>query len=203
MYKAALIMLLAGQVANADPVDQITQAAHAAFDRLPEVRLVNQIAGQCGADKTVNQSAAYCTTRNQIFLSRAAADDPQTPYLLAHLYGHAVQVQHGVADFALSQIRQRPSEEAMLRGLVTRQVECIAGFIVTRAGLPEIDLTIVFDAEPFTGIHWGRDPLRIGPDVSIGLGPRADWFARGQSGELGACAPGEFTADLLLAALKP
>jgi len=123
--------------------------------------------------------------------------------MLAHLYGHAVQVQHGVADFALGQIRQRRSEEAMLRGLVTRQVECIAGFIMARAGQDDVDLTTLFATEPFTDSHWGRDPLRIGPQVSIGLAVRADWFAIGQRGDLAACGPGEFTADLLLEALNP
>jgi len=122
--------------------------------------------------------------------------------LVAHAYGHAVQVQHGVADFALAQIRARRSEEAMLRGLVARQVDCIAGFLVARAGLAPADLTDWMAQEPFAGTHWGRDPLRIGPQVSVGLQARADWFAAGQGGDLAVCAPGEFTADLLLEALR-
>ncbi len=201
MFRWVLAFLIAGQVAAADPVDQVVQAAQEAFDGLPSVSWVDRIAGQCGADETVNPHAVYCTTNNRIYLTREGINRPETAYLLAHVFGHAVQVRHGVADFALGQIRQRRSEEAMLRGLVTRQVECIAGFILARAGLPETDLNDLFAAEPMTDSHWGRDPLRMGPKVAIGLGARADWFARGQQGDLAACAPGEFTADLLLDAL--
>ncbi|MFO8124850.1 hypothetical protein [Yoonia sp.] len=206
MFKWVLVIVLAGQVAMAGPVDQVEQveqAARYAFDGLPQVVRVDRIAGRCGADETVNQTVAYCTTSNQILLAKGAADHPRTPYMLAHVYGHAVQVRHGVADFALAQIRQRRSEETMLRGLVTRQVECIAGFILARAGLAEVDLNDLFSDEPFTGSHWGRDPLHIGPEVSIGLAARAEWFARGQGRDLAACGPGEFTADLLLDALNP
>ena len=202
MFKWVLAMMIGAQAAAADQVVVVEQAARAAFDGLPTVQRVDQIAGQCGADDSVNQIAVYCTTTNQILLVRDAAEAPQTPYMLAHLYGHAVQVRHGVADFALGQIRQRRAEEAMLRGLVTRQVECIAGFIVARAGMGQMDLNSLFTTEPFSGSHWGRDPLHIGPEVSIGLAARAEWFARGQQGDLAACAPGEFTADLLLDALN-
>lgn len=187
---------------QADPVADVSAAAMAAFARMPPVVTVAQIDGQCGADATVNDQIAYCTTRNEILMARAAYDLPQAPYLVAHAYGHAVQVRHGVADFALQQIRTRRSEEAMLRGLVERQVDCIAGFVMARAGLPAADLANWFDADPFADIHWGRDPLRVGPQISIGLAARADWFAQGQAGDLAACAPGEFTADLLLDALQ-
>ncbi len=203
MRRWVLALLMAGQAANANPVDQVAQAAKLAFDRLPQVRLVDQIAGNCGADDTVNQTVAYCTTQNRIFLVSAALDDPRAPYMLAHVFGHAVQVRHGVADFALAQIRQRRAEEDMLRGLVTRQAECIAGFIMARAGLPKVDLNALFREEPFTGSHWGRDPLHIGPEVSIGLDARAEWLDIGQQSDLSACGPGEFTADLLLEALNP
>jgi len=202
MFRWVIAMVIGAQAVAADPVVLVEQAARAAFDGLPMVRQVDQIAGQCGADDSVDPTAAYCTTTNQIFLARHAVDAPQTPYILAHLYGHAVQVRHGVADFALGQIRQRRAEEVMLRGLVTRQVECIAGFIVARAGVPQMDLNDLFSTEPFTASHWGRNPLQIGPEVSIGLAARADWFARGQQGDLATCAPGEFTADLLLDALN-
>jgi hypothetical protein len=56
--------------------------------------------------------------------------------------------------------------------------------------------------EPFAGSHWGRDPLRIGPQVSIGLAERDIWFQRGQSGRLEACTVGELSADLPVASLK-
>jgi hypothetical protein len=90
----------------------------------------------------------------------------------------------------------------MLRGLVARQVECISGFLVDRAGLPNASLTFWFAEEPFADVHWGRDPLHLGPKVSIGLVERDTWFQIGQAGDLAACGPGEFTADLLLDALK-
>ncbi len=192
------LMLWSG-AAVADPVADVAAAAAAAFDEMPRVQRVDQIAGRCGADATVNDQVAYCTTRNVIFL---VSDGSVAPYLVAHAYGHAVQVRHGVADFALAQIRARRSEEAMLRGLVARQVDCVAGFLMVQAGLPQASLMDWFEAEPFTGVHWGRHPLRVGPVVSIGLVERDAWFQIGQAGDLAACAPGEFTADLLVVALR-
>ncbi|MDX8349051.1 neutral zinc metallopeptidase [Cognatiyoonia sp. IB215446] len=189
-------------VAIADPVEMVEQAAKEAFDSMPPVQIVREIAGRCGADANVNPHVAYCTSQNVIFLTREAADQPQAAYLVAHSYGHAVQVRHGVADFALAQIRARRDEEAMLRGLVERQVDCIAGFLVARAGLPDADLTDWFDADPFDDIHWGRNPLSIGPVMGIDLADRDAWFQIGQEGDITACGPGEFTADLLVAALR-
>jgi hypothetical protein len=98
-----MAVIFLGQAAAADPVAQVEAAAQAAFDRMPSVRRVDQIAGRCGADDSVNAVVAYCTTTNQILLARGAVASPQTPYMLAHVYGHAVQVQHGVADIALGQ----------------------------------------------------------------------------------------------------
>ncbi|MEJ8560705.1 hypothetical protein QTO30_05310 [Yoonia sp. GPGPB17] len=74
MLRWLMIAILAAQSAGADSVSQFTQATHLAFDRLPDVRRVDQIAGHCGADETVNQTVAYCTTRNQIFLASDAID---------------------------------------------------------------------------------------------------------------------------------
>lgn len=201
-----ILLICLGFIASpsaADPVADVVAAAEAAFDRMPRVQLVPEIAGRCGADLRVNPQVAYCTSQNRIFLARDAVALPQAAYLVAHVYGHAVQVQHGVADFALAQIRTRRSEEGMLRGLVARQVDCIAGFLVARAGLPDASLVDWFAQEPFAGVHWGRDPLRIGPDVQIGLAARDEWFQIGQTGDLSACAPGEFTSDLLIDALRP
>lgn len=197
-----LVVGLCGQMAHADEVAAVARAAEAAFDRMPSVVRVDQIAGQCGADATVNSNVAYCTTGNQIFVVRDVYDTPQAPYLVAHSYGHAVQVQYGVADFALGQIRNRRSEEAMLRGLVERQVDCIAGFLVSQADLADMDLNDLFAEDPFDQVHWGRNPLRVGPVISVALAARAEWFAIGLGGDLSACAPGEFTADLLLDALN-
>lgn len=187
---------------SADPATDVVNAARLAFDGMPVVRRVDEIAGNCGADETVHPHVAYCTSRNQIFLTRDATALPEAAYLVAHSYGHAVQVRHGVADFALAQIRARRPEEEMLRGLVERQVDCIAGFLVARAGLPPASLTDWFLEDPFAGPHWGRDPLRIGPEVSVDLVTRDAWFAIGQGGDIAACAPGEFSSDLLVAALK-
>ena len=201
MRNVFCFLILAGPL-QADPVQDVVDAARSAFNGMPVVQRVDEITEHCGADETVNTQVAYCTNRNRIFLTRDAALLPQAPYLVAHAFGHAVQVRHGVADFALSQIRARRSEEVMLRGLVERQVDCIAGFLVARAQVSAASLQDWFSEEPFAGIHWGRNPLHIGPQVSIGLGPRAEWFAIGQNGDIAACRPGEFSSDLLVAALN-
>jgi len=189
-------------VVQADVITDISTAATQAFARMPEVKIVDQIAGECGADDAVDPRVAYCTTGNIILVATTARDLPQTAYLLGHAFGHAVQVQHGIADLALREIRNRPADEVMLRGLVERQVDCIAGFLVHRAGLPELDLTDLFDDDPLTNPHWGRDPLRIGPVAVVALDARAQWFARGQQGDIAACAPGEFTGLGLVRALQ-
>ena len=189
-------------VAQADAITDMTSAATQAFARMPDVVIVDQIAGQCGADVAVDGRVAYCTTDNQILVAEAARDLPQTPYLLGHAFGHAVQVQHGIADIALREIRNRPTDEVMLRGLVERQVDCIAGFLVQRAGLSALDILTLFQNDPLSSPHWGRDPLRIGPVVAVPLDARAQWFARGQKGDIAACAPGEFTGRGLVRALQ-
>lgn len=194
-----IYLLLLGNVAAAQQVQSVVTAASSAFGQMPRVEVVDAIAGQCGAGPDVNPIAAYCTTRNVIFV--AGADGPRAAYFVAHAFGHAVQVQHGIADVALAQIRARRGEEAILRGLVERQVDCIAGFLIARAGIAPFELAELFDADPLAQPHWGRDPLRVGPFVDVPLRDRADWFARGQGGDIAACAPGEFTADLLLEAL--
>ncbi|MEL6683327.1 MAG: hypothetical protein AAFQ09_11905 [Pseudomonadota bacterium] len=196
------IMLLWAGAATADPAERVAAAANAAFAEMPRLRTVSEIAGNCGADETVNPNVAYCTSQNVIFITRQARSSPQAAYFTAHSFGHAVQVRHGVADFALSEIRNRRSEEALLRGLVERQVDCIAGFLMARAGLPKASLTDWFAEDPFYDVHWGRNPLRIGPVIGVDLAARAQWFDIGQGGDLAACGPGEFTADLLLEALR-
>jgi hypothetical protein len=113
-----------------------------------------------------------------------------------------VQVQHGVADLALREIRNRPDEEVMLRGLVERQVDCIAGFLFQRAGLSEIALLGPSGDDPLNSPHWGRDPLRIGPVVMVAVPARLQWFGVGLGGDIAACAPGEFTGLGLVRALQ-
>ena len=97
--------------------------------------------------------------------------------------GHAIQVKYGVADIALRKITDERSREKELRGMVTRQVECIAGVLFARAGLPNANLKRLYKTEPFTQSHWGREPLSRGPKVSIGLNARAEWFSKGQKTE--------------------
>jgi len=189
-------------LAQADPVAQIAAAAAQSFARMPQVVVVDQIADECGADAEVDDRVAYCTTGNRILVAQAAYDLPQAPYLFGHAFGHAVQVQHGVADFALREIRRRPAEEVMLRGLVERQVDCIAGFLAHRAALPLMDLADLFQDDPLGRPHWGRDPLRRGPVVDVPFAARAEWFAIGQEGDIALCAPGEFTGLGLVRALK-
>lgn len=201
MRLVALLLLWAGTVA-ADPVDDVLAAARNGFARMPDLVIVERIAGTCGADDAVNAQAAYCTTDNAILMTPDARGTEAAPYLLAHLLGHAVQVQHGVADVALRTIHARPEDEAALRGMVTRQVECIAGFLLARAGM-SADLSAHFAEEPFADAHWGRNPLSVGPVVSIGVDARAEWLARGQEAPtLAACAVGEMGADLLLRAYR-
>ncbi len=203
MRKWAFIIMAAGSAAHADPVEEVMDAAHRAFTEMPALQIVDQIAGRCGASFDVNQQVAYCTSRNEIYLAAGAADLPEAPYLVGHVLGHAVQVRHGVADVALREIRARRDEEAKLRGYVAAQVDCVAGVFFGLANLPAADLTVWFADEPFTGTHWGRDPLRVGPQVSIGLTARNSWFQRGQSAaDVSVCAAGEFGAELLTDAFR-
>ena len=178
----------------------VGRAAERSFAAMPQVTFVDQISGQCGADLRVNSQIAYCTSRNEILMTNSAAKTPEAGYLLAHTFGHAVQVQHGVADIALRTIRDNPTLEADLRGYVARQVDCIAGVIYARSGLPKARLAQWRGDDPFDGPHWGRMPLSNGPRMGIGNQARDKWFQTGQNGQLSACAVGVFGADLLLRA---
>ena len=116
----AFLAALAGSAANAQEPLPVAAAAKAAFPAMPDVAWLDQISGTCGADGSVHPTVAYCTSSNTILL---AADDPATPeatYFLAHAYGHAVQVRHGVADVALREIRNRRDDGLILRGFVER-----------------------------------------------------------------------------------
>ena len=184
------------------PTMKVERQANALFVDLPKVLRVANPRTHCGADEGVNNIAAYCTTQNAIFLREVFPEPILWAHHLAHVYGHAVQVRHGVADVALREIRSRRDEENKLRGWVTRQVECIAGFIFGQSDLGRVALDDLYSDEPLTGSHWGRDPLSVGPKVSIGLGARAIWFDVGQTKGLSDCAPGEFGSELLLKALR-
>ena len=181
--------------------EDVQTAAQTLFPDMPEIELVDQIVGRCGADHGVNPIAAYCTSENVIFMVEAGTDYAPLAHHLAHMYGHAVQVRHGVADIALREIRRRPNEEAKLRGWVSRQVECIAGAILRQADI-NIDISTIYDQEPLTGSHWGRNPLAKGPRVAVGLKARAEWLETGYSQGVAACAPGEFGSELLVKALR-
>lgn len=198
--RLALLGALLGTQGAAATLDDIINAANASFDRMPQLAVVDRIAGYCGADAAVNPVVAYCTSENVVRVAASAVAEPQTAYLLAHVLGHAAQVQHGVADVALATITANREQEDVLRADVTRQVDCIAGTIYARAGGDTVSLATWFSSEPLTDSHWGRNPLTIGPKVSIGLAERDRWFQRGQASGLAACATPNFNADLLIAA---
>lgn len=187
--------------ASAEPdANRVLAAAHTSFADMPRVEVVETIAGRCGADHTVNPVVAYCASTNTVYAAGASLFEPDMPYQLGHVLGHAAQIRHGVADVALAAIRADRAAEPTLRKHVTQQVDCLAGVFYARAGLPRASLLDWYDTEPFTGAHWGRNPLTVGPKVSIGLAQRDQWFQRGQSGKVADCTVAVFGADLLIAA---
>lgn len=202
IFVIAVVVLIGTQAGAQDVVSRLETAARAAFTAMPDVRVVSQVAGVCGADNTVTSRVAYCTTSNTILIAADQVALPQLPYLLGHAFGHAVQVRHGVADVALRTIRARPQDEVVLRGYVDRQVDCISGFLFAKAGFASASLTNWMTDDPFDDIHWGRQPLRVGPVMPVALAERDIWFKRGQSGDLASCAVGEFGADLLIDAYQ-
>ncbi len=192
--------ILSASVAAAQDAQAVIDAANAAFDRMPVVEQVAVIEGRCGATAEVNKHVAYCTSENRIFLT---ATGPEAAYLLAHVYGHAVQVRHGVADVALRTIQRRRAEEATLRLDVTRMVECIAGVILHRAGVDQVDLTGMFATDPLSDSHWGRKPLSAGPRVTMTVAERNSWLQRGLAeGHPRVCGTVSFPADLVVAAFR-
>ena len=210
---AFLLLLTAGlpvlaqgvQMQALDPdtaraIRPVVEAAHRSFDRMPALRLTSRIGALCGGDGATSGDSRYCTSENVIFVASGLAERlgaERAAYVVAHQMGHAVQVRHGVADLALARITAARSREAELRGMVVRQVECIAGVLLARAGLDPPDLV----REPFTGSHWGRAPMAGGPRVTIGIDARRKWLAAGyRKRDLSVCAVGEFGADLLLRA---
>lgn len=174
------------------------------FDRMPMVEAVANLSTHCGAGGDTNSSVFYCTTTNTIYHGPGFEARPQAAYEIAHLFGHAVQVQHGVADVALRQIVQRRDEEDALRGMVERQVNCIAGVLMARAGQPPIDIAAAYGGqEPWQNAHWGRDPVNRGPFLSIGIDAVQEWVDTGYAAaDVSACAVGEFSSRLLVEALR-
>ncbi len=188
--------------AAADPF-AVHGAVTVLFDRLPAVEVVADMFAACGSGPVSNPNIGYCATGNVIYVSEGFAARPQASYEMAHVLGHAIQVRHGVADVALREIRNRRDEEDALRGMVTRQVECVAGVLMASADLPKADLTQLFATEPFTDAHWGRRPIDVGPRVSIGMASRMAWYVRGfETRNFAACSVGEMSADLIVQALR-
>jgi predicted metalloprotease len=193
--------------ATAKLIAPVVDAAYRMFPRLPSVRLTSSIAATCGGNADTNRQVRYCTTDNAIYvdweLAQDLPGDGRVAYLVAHALGHAIQVRHGVATDALNAIRAEPARETELRGMVTRQVECLAGVLFAGAGIKNGSPGQWFTTEPFTDAHWGRAPMSNGPRVSIGLGVRDDWFRTGQrTGDVAACAVEEMGADKLVRALR-
>ncbi len=177
------------------------------FARMPQVRLTSRIGDLCGGDADTNRLMRYCTDENVIYVADDLPDHVPGPeaagYLLAHLYGHAVQVRHGQATRALEAIRAEPAREAELRAQVTQQVECIAGFLLVRATGYRGGFDDWFMGEPFTGTHWGGTPMAGNAQVRIGRETRERWFRTGQQAEeLSACAQPDLDAEPLRRALR-
>lgn len=186
---------------TAEALRPVVSAAEAVFANMPAVQLTEAIGGACGGGAVANPFVQYCSDLDVIFVAHDLAQiaPPQVAqYMLAHVYGHAVQVVYGQATLALRAIRRAPEREAELRGMVTRQVECLAGHIFgVAAGDETASLAAWFEREPFTDSHWGRTPMSQGPRVSIGLEARDRWFQRGiHASSPGECAVGELGADL-------
>lgn len=193
---------LFAHAASADPM-AVHTTAHDIFGRVPDILVVDDMRAHCGLGPDANPHIGYCTSDSTIYLSTDFMARPSAAYEMAHVLGHAIQVQHGVADVALREIRSRRDEEDALRGMVTRQVECVSGVLVARAGLENIDLGEHYHEEPFTDAHWGRRPINRGPRVSIGLEARKDWFEIGFSAaDFEVCTVGEMSADLIVQAAR-
>lgn len=188
----------------ATPAERVWDSANRIWPDMPEVRRVANMAEPCGAQGQANSRIFYCTSRNTVYIGADFEQDPRAPYEMAHVLGHAIQVRHGIADIALREIRNRPDEEPALRAMVTRQVECLAGFLVADTGLRPHDFAqFGYTEEPFTGSHWGRDPVRIGPRVSIGLQARAEAYTSGyEARDSAVCAVEEIPIGPILDARR-
>jgi len=200
MKYACLIAALAGPV-HADPY-VLLDGAKTVFADQPRVVEFDKGAAPCGLRAMSNPHIGYCASERVLYLRSDFVDRPGAAYQTAHVMGHYYQIHYGVADIALATIRARRDDEAALRGMVTRQVECLAGVIMAAAALPFVPLDVMFDAEPFTGSHWGAR-MGTGPRVSIGLDARAQWYETGyRAGDVSVCSVGDMSAELLVAAQR-
>lgn len=202
MFRAASLIVLCAltpSVSGAQtPVEALIAAAEASFPALPLVGLVQGTAALCGGG--LDGPGLYCTSERRIYLA-PGDEGHRRLYTLVHLYGHALQVEYGLADIALRRIQSDRSGEAEVRRKVESQVDCLAGVLLARAGVAMPPLDTLFETEPMTGPHWGRSPVRNGPAVSIGLAARTTWFAAGlTAGQPAACTVEDLPADLLVAA---
>ncbi len=188
--------------------DAVNQA-NRDFKNLPQVRLSIDVTAICSGDDQTNRLMRYCTSQNTIFVSsflngRVESRDA-AGYMIAHMLGHGVQVRNGVADKALAMIRADPDNVAELRGMVERQVECIAGVIYARAGYdPAMRLRDINGGqEVFADKHWGRNPLTAAQIVRIGPEASERWFETGRdAGDYSVCSVGKITYEMLRPALN-
>ena len=180
LIKLFCVLICTGTPIFADDTRAINTAARTVFDEMPQIEEVPFVDEYCGAHRGANEDIVYCTNENRIYIRAGFWEDEAAPYALAHIFGHAAQVAHGVASIAFNMIQTNPTQEAALRSMVERQVDCLAGYFFRKAGLPKTSLFDIFDREPFIGAHWGRDPVSNGPKVSIGLDARDEWFQIGQ-----------------------
>lgn len=176
----------------------VQAAAGRMFTQMPEVQLSPVLPDACGSVEETNPDMRYCTSENRIYLRERPDAPVKMAHALAHGLGHAIQVRHGIADIALREVRRRPEDEDALRKMVTGQVACLAGSLLTNAGFLPIDLHALYGDEPFQDSHWGRNPLRLGPKVTTGLEFRADWLMKGQRGGIEICTVGEIDVQVLL-----
>ena len=196
---AALGATRAGAQGPTDPYAALEAAAQASFEGMPDLEFAADIGMVCGGGVTAE--AVYCTTEARIWMTQATGGRIEGLYLAAHLFGHAAQVTQGVADVALAAIRAEPERESALRRMVELQVDCLAGVFLARAHLGRFDPAALNGADPLARAHWGRNPVREGPAVPVDVDARAAAFDRGfEAADPAACASGEFSADLLVAA---
>ena len=179
-------------------VAPVIRAANALFPRLPGVTLTTRIDALCGGDDETSEHVRYCTDQNLIFLTRglvAEVGSKDAAFILAHAYGHAVQVRHGVADIALRAITTQRLREVELRRMVESQVACIAGVILDRAFGD--DAPDGPGSQYFANAHWGRAPLASRAKIALDLEEQRRWYQIGRRQGLSACEVGDIPIEPL------